>query len=104
MSVIPYADKDKAPVEKKEAVRQMFDNIAGRYDLMNDIMTVGFHRRWKTLAAREVSRDGAIRVLDIACGTGDIGFMIEKIGVKENEFFGRKMNMASRKERDSTPC
>jgi len=83
MSVIPYADKDKAPLEKKEAVRRMFDNIAGRYDLMNDIMTAGFHRRWKNLAAREVCRDGAIRVLDIACGTGDIGFMIEKIGVKE---------------------
>lgn len=83
MSPIPYADKEKAPLEKKEAVRQMFDNIAGRYDLMNDIMTAGFHRRWKTLAAREVCRDGVNRVLDIACGTGDIGFRIEKIGVKE---------------------
>ena len=83
MSVIPYADKEKAPLEKKEAVQRMFDNIAGRYDLMNDIMTAGFHRRWKTLAAREVCRKGANRVLDIACGTGDIGFLVEKYGVKE---------------------
>ena len=83
MSVIPYADKEKSPVEKKEAVRKMFDNIAGRYDLMNDIMTAGFHRRWKMLTAREVYQDGINRVLDIACGTGDIGFAIEKFGVKE---------------------
>ena len=83
MSVIPYADKENAPLKKKEAVRKMFDNIAGRYDLMNDIMTAGFHRRWKMLTAREVYQNGTNRVLDIACGTGDIGFAVEKFGVKE---------------------
>lgn len=83
MSVIPYADREKAPLEKREAVRRMFDSIAGRYDLMNDIMTAGFHRRWKTLAAREVCQGGANCVLDVACGTGDIGFAVEKFGVKE---------------------
>jgi demethylmenaquinone methyltransferase / 2-methoxy-6-polyprenyl-1,4-benzoquinol methylase len=54
-----------------DAVRSMFDRIAPVYDLMNRVMTAGLDVRWRRRAARAVVRDGD-RVLDAACGTGDL--------------------------------
>jgi demethylmenaquinone methyltransferase/2-methoxy-6-polyprenyl-1,4-benzoquinol methylase len=54
-----------------DAVRTMFDRIAPVYDLMNRIMTAGLDGRWRRLAASLVVRPGD-RVLDAACGTGDL--------------------------------
>jgi len=60
------------PEEKTRRVRGVFDSVAGRYDLMNDLMSWGMHRAWKrfTIAASGV-RAGA-RVLDVAGGTADL--------------------------------
>ena len=53
-------------------VRAMFDRIAGIYDPLNTAMTAGLHHRWRTRAA-DLARVGAgDRVLDVACGTGDL--------------------------------
>lgn len=54
-----------------EAVRTMFDRIAPVYDAMNRLMTMGLDLRWRRLAAEAVVRRGD-RVLDGACGTGDL--------------------------------
>jgi demethylmenaquinone methyltransferase/2-methoxy-6-polyprenyl-1,4-benzoquinol methylase len=54
-----------------DAVRSMFDRIAPVYDVMNRVMTAGLDVRWRRRAARAVVRDGD-RVLDAACGTGDL--------------------------------
>ena len=54
-----------------EAVRTMFDRIAPVYDSMNRVMTAGLDIRWRRLAAAAVVRPGD-RVLDAACGTGDL--------------------------------
>ena len=54
-----------------ESVRSMFDRIAPVYDLMNRVMTAGLDVRWRKLAARSAVRRGD-RVLDAACGTGDL--------------------------------
>ena len=54
-----------------EAVRTMFDRIAPVYDAMNRVMTAGLDVRWRRLAAAAVVRPGD-RVLDAACGTGDL--------------------------------
>ena len=54
-----------------EAVRTMFDRIAPVYDPMNRVMTAGLDLRWRRLAAASVVRPGD-RVLDAACGTGDL--------------------------------
>jgi demethylmenaquinone methyltransferase / 2-methoxy-6-polyprenyl-1,4-benzoquinol methylase len=54
-----------------EGVRTMFDRIAPVYDLMNRAMTMGLDRRWRRLAAESVVRPGD-RVLDAACGTGEL--------------------------------
>jgi len=54
-------------------VQRMFGSIAGRYDLMNTLMTGGRHHVWRRLAARELVRPGAV-VVDVGCGTGDLSF------------------------------
>jgi demethylmenaquinone methyltransferase/2-methoxy-6-polyprenyl-1,4-benzoquinol methylase len=58
--------------EKAPLVRAVFDSVAGRYDLMNDLMSGGVHRKWKAeLVARLAPRPGQT-MLDVAGGTGDI--------------------------------
>jgi len=60
-----------APADKRRYVRSLFGRIAGRYDLTNDIMSLGRHRSWKRLALELADiRDGQV-VLDLAAGTGD---------------------------------
>ncbi len=56
----------------------MFDRIAGRYDLLNRVISVGLDRRWRRLAAAIVASDGA-RVLDLATGTGDVALEIARL-------------------------
>ena len=66
-------------VEKKQGlVKGVFDSVAGKYDLMNDVMSVGVHRLWKnyTIASSNVSNGD--QVLDIAGGTGDLAIKFRK--------------------------
>jgi demethylmenaquinone methyltransferase / 2-methoxy-6-polyprenyl-1,4-benzoquinol methylase len=68
--------------EKQRRVDQVFHSVAARYDLMNDLMSAGLHRLWKDQFAASVhpSKKRAFRHLDVAGGTGDIGFRIAKAG------------------------
>jgi demethylmenaquinone methyltransferase/2-methoxy-6-polyprenyl-1,4-benzoquinol methylase len=50
----------------------MFDSIAPRYDLVNRVMTFGLDRRWRRLGVRSLGLATGARVLDVACGTGDL--------------------------------
>ncbi len=62
------------PAEKAGLVRAVFDSVSGRYDLMNDLMSVGVHRLWKA-ALMDLIRPGpGMVLLDVAGGTGDIAF------------------------------
>lgn len=64
---------------KKEKIQQMFDGIAGDYDRLNHIMSLGIDRSWRRRAIREiVSRGAAQEILDIACGTGDFSIAIAR--------------------------
>ena len=83
MNVIPYEKKDGTPVEKPDAVRKMFNSIAFRYDLMNDIMTAGLHRRWKRLTVKESLGEKKGLALDLACGTGDLGLIFARSGIEK---------------------
>jgi demethylmenaquinone methyltransferase/2-methoxy-6-polyprenyl-1,4-benzoquinol methylase len=58
--------------EKVRAVRAMFDTIAPRYDLVNRIMTFGLDRRWRRAAVSALDLPAGSRLLDLACGTGDL--------------------------------
>jgi demethylmenaquinone methyltransferase/2-methoxy-6-polyprenyl-1,4-benzoquinol methylase len=62
-----------------EGVRTMFDRIAPVYDVMNRVMTAGLDVRWRRLAAAAAVRPGD-RVLDAACGTGDLAIADLKAG------------------------
>jgi demethylmenaquinone methyltransferase/2-methoxy-6-polyprenyl-1,4-benzoquinol methylase len=62
-----------------EGVRTMFDRIAPVYDVMNRVMTAGLDVRWRKLAAAAAVRPGD-RVLDAACGTGDLAIADLKAG------------------------
>lgn len=53
-------------------MREGFDSIAARYDVLNDIMTMGLHRRWKREAVARLDLQPKMRVLDLCAGTGDL--------------------------------
>jgi demethylmenaquinone methyltransferase / 2-methoxy-6-polyprenyl-1,4-benzoquinol methylase len=65
-----------------DAVRTMFDRIAPMYDAMNRVMTAGLDVRWRRLAAAAVVRPGD-RVLDAACGTGELAVADAEAGARE---------------------
>ncbi len=58
--------------EKTRRVGQVFDSVADRYDLMNDLMSLGVHRLWKRFALGLTGVRHGDRVLDLASGTGDL--------------------------------
>jgi demethylmenaquinone methyltransferase/2-methoxy-6-polyprenyl-1,4-benzoquinol methylase len=65
--------------ERAPKVREMFSRLARRYDLVNDVMSVGLHRVWKrrTVRLALAGRSAPARVLDLCCGTGDLTFLAE---------------------------
>jgi len=82
-----------------DAVRTMFDRIAPVYDAMNRVMTAGLDVRWRRLAAAAAVRPGD-RVLDAACGTGDLAIADKKAGaasVVGLDFSERMLARARRK-------
>ena len=58
--------------EKRERVREVFDSVASRYDIMNDMMSLGVHRLWKRFAVALTSVRAGGDVVDLAGGTGDL--------------------------------
>ncbi len=58
--------------EKRQLVRHVFDRVAPRYDLMNDLMSLGIHRLWKAHLVDLVRPQRGERLLDLAGGTGDV--------------------------------
>ena len=69
--------------EKAGLVRGVFDSVAGNYDLMNDLMSLGVHRAWKQDFAANSGVEMGDRVLDLAGGTGDIAaLMSRRVGAK----------------------
>ena len=65
-----YSNVD--PADKPRLVRGVFDRVAGRYDLMNDLMSGGVHRLWKDAAAARLNPQPGELIVDCAGGTGDM--------------------------------
>ena len=74
-----YEDIDAS--EKTGRVREVFSNVAAKYDLMNDAMSGGMHRLWKDRFVRRVKPRAGEAILDVAGGTGDIAFRMHPSGV-----------------------
>lgn len=83
-------------------VRGMFDRIAGVYDLMNSAMTAGMHHRWRERAAEQAELAPGAAALDVACGTGDLSFELQRcVGpegrVVGSDFSERMLDLAREK-------
>jgi demethylmenaquinone methyltransferase/2-methoxy-6-polyprenyl-1,4-benzoquinol methylase len=61
-------------------VRQFFDSVAPRYDIMNDLMSLGVHRIWKRIFVRAIGAGPRHALLDLAAGTGDVGLLAREWG------------------------
>lgn len=72
MALMPSASHVPAPDQKRRFVRAMFDRIAPRYDSMNRLLTLGLDQRWRRRALTAAAVGPGDRVIDLACGTGDL--------------------------------
>src|SRR3990167_552455 len=67
-----FGYRDVPITEKSTLVAEVFQSVAPKYDLMNDIMSFGMHRLWKQFTIREAALRSGQKVLDVASGTGDL--------------------------------
>jgi demethylmenaquinone methyltransferase/2-methoxy-6-polyprenyl-1,4-benzoquinol methylase len=95
-------DDQRAP-----KVRVMFSRLASRYDLVNDVMSFGLHRKWKrdTIRLALAGRTGPARILDLCCGTGDLSFLAEAAASPGSQVTGvdftlPMLRVATRRRRD----
>jgi len=76
-----FGYRDVPVAEKEKLVGRVFTSVAARYDLMNDLMSLGAHRIWKRWFAQTSGVRAGDRVLDLAGGTGDIAaLLLPKVG------------------------
>jgi len=76
-------NKFYAPGEQRAArVNDLFDTIAARYDLINDLQSFGLHRHWKKRLLQLAAGRPGERALDLCCGTGDVAFALARLGLE----------------------
>ena len=63
---------------KKQFVQKMFDDISGRYDFLNHLLSLGIDLYWRRILVDRLSLEDGQNILDVATGTGDVGFAILK--------------------------
>ena len=82
MSSTHFGFKTVDETEKAQHVRGVFDSVASKYDVMNDLMSAGLHRVWKAYTVQVANLKEGDQVLDIAGGTGDLALAFaKKVGV-----------------------
>jgi demethylmenaquinone methyltransferase/2-methoxy-6-polyprenyl-1,4-benzoquinol methylase len=85
-----FGFRDVDAADKPRLVRGVFDRVAGRYDLMNDLMSVGMHRLWKDAAAARINPQPGELVVDCAGGTGDMARRLSAMAQSACERRGRR--------------
>lgn len=90
-----------SPASKRQYVRELFATIADRYDLITVLLSGGLDRRWKAMLVASIDWPGHPRVLDLACGTGDIAFAAaaKGAGVVGLDVTHRMLQLASEKSK-----
>jgi demethylmenaquinone methyltransferase/2-methoxy-6-polyprenyl-1,4-benzoquinol methylase len=68
--------------ERAPKVNDLFATVARRYDLLNDLQSLGLHRRWKQRLVRLAGVTPGARALDVCCGTGDIAWRLAEAGAE----------------------
>ena len=79
---VNFGDELVSPEEKTQRVGAVFSSVARRYDVMNDLMSRGLHRRWKDRFVARVKPRAGERILDMAGGTGDVAFRLARHGAR----------------------
>jgi len=69
---IDFGFEDVPVADKRAKVREVFDSVAGSYDRMNDAMSLGIHRAWKTMTVTKINPQPGELLIDVAGGTGDL--------------------------------
>jgi demethylmenaquinone methyltransferase / 2-methoxy-6-polyprenyl-1,4-benzoquinol methylase len=77
---VDYGFQEVDRAEKTRRVRAVFERVASRYDVMNDVMSGGMHRLWKNHFVGKLNPRPGETILDLAGGTGDIAFRMAKHG------------------------
>lgn len=77
-----FGFRDVPEDKKARLVAEVFSSVAGRYDLMNDLMSVGIHRLWKATMVDQLAPRPGLKVLDVAGGTGDVAFRLAAKGAE----------------------
>ena len=78
MTTTHFGYRTVEEAEKAKHVRGVFDSVAPKYDLMNDLMSMGLHRAWKAFTVLVANLREGDQVLDIAGGTGDLALAFSK--------------------------
>jgi demethylmenaquinone methyltransferase/2-methoxy-6-polyprenyl-1,4-benzoquinol methylase len=94
MSTTHFGFQAVDETEKARHVRGVFDSVAPKYDLMNDIMSVGLHRAWKAYTVMVANLKEGDRALDIAGGTGDLSLAFSKKVGKSGQVVHTDINEA----------
>jgi demethylmenaquinone methyltransferase / 2-methoxy-6-polyprenyl-1,4-benzoquinol methylase len=79
-------------VNKSETVKRVFDSVAERYDVMNDLMSLGLHRAWKAFAVSIARPRAGERVLDVATGSGDLALALGRAVLPAGEVWITDIN------------
>jgi demethylmenaquinone methyltransferase/2-methoxy-6-polyprenyl-1,4-benzoquinol methylase len=97
----PTADFGFQQVDESEKTRRVagvFESVAARYDLMNDLMSAGLHRLWKAFTVRQANVRPGMRVLDVAGGTGDLALAFAREAGPRGQVWLTDINAAMLRE------
>lgn len=94
MRTTHFGFKSVDETEKARHVRSVFDSVAPKYDVMNDLMSMGLHRAWKAYTVMVANLQEGDRALDIAGGTGDLAMAFSKKVGKSGQVVHTDINEA----------
>ena len=94
MSSTHFCFQSVDETQKAQRVRSVFDSVAPKYDLMNDLMSMGLHRAWKAYTVMVANLREGDKVLDIAGGTGDLAMAFAKRVGKSGQVIHTDINEA----------
>jgi demethylmenaquinone methyltransferase/2-methoxy-6-polyprenyl-1,4-benzoquinol methylase len=86
--------------DKKNQVKKIFDNIAGKYDFLNHLLSFGLDFYWRKKALKLTEFQSDAILLDVACGTGDVAIQAKKLGIQKifgADFSHNMLNLFNKK-------